>query len=137
MADNTSNPAGQDALPLERASGPWLTAIKDAQSYFKYWQEKSDGIDKLYADLKQLAEAGGEREFQMFWANLEIRKPSIYARPPAPVVVPRFKDMKELPRKASEMLERTLIVNFEEKDIIPSCSRYAMTWPPMAVVRRG
>lgn len=117
MADNTSDPAGQEALPIDRASGPWLTAIKDAQSYFKYWQEKSDGIDKLYADLKSLAEAGGEREFQMFWANLEILKPSIYSRPPAPVVVPRFKDMKELPRKASEMLERTLMVNFEEKDI--------------------
>ena len=46
---------------------------------------------------------GVDREFQMFRANLEILKPSVYSRPPAPVVVPRFKDRKELPREASEL----------------------------------
>jgi hypothetical protein len=58
-----------------------------------------------------------DREFKMFWANLETLKPSIYSRPPVPVVVPRWKDQRELPRKASEVLERTLILNFEEIDV--------------------
>jgi hypothetical protein len=53
----------------------------------------------------------------MFWANLEVLKPAIYSRPPMPVVVPRWKDHKELPRKASELLERALILNFEETGI--------------------
>lgn len=114
LADN-AEPAEEEAK--RPSARPWLDAIKDAQAYFAYWNEKSDKIDKLYADLKGLAEVGTDREFQMFWANLEILKPSIYSRPPAPVAVPRWKDMKELPRKASEVLERALIVNFEEEDI--------------------
>lgn len=109
------NPQGGDESPT--SARPFLDAIKDAQEYFRFWNEKSDGIDKLYADLKTLAADGGDREFQMFWANMEILKPSIYARPPVPVAVPRWKDQKELPRKASEVLERTLSVNFEEEDI--------------------
>ncbi len=125
MQDNQGNPsdpvssgsAPDPAAPLDKAATPWLTAIKDAQTYFKYWQDKCDAIDKLYADLKKKAEAGKEREFQMFWANLEVLKPSIYSRPPVPVVVPRFKDQKPIPREASEMLERSLIVSFETQDV--------------------
>ncbi len=112
---STEHPAAEEDFP--RQARPWLDAISDAQNYFKFWQEKSDRIDRLYADLKKLSESGTDREFQMFWANLEILKPSIYARPPAPVVVPRFRTMKELPRKASELLERTLVLTFEETDI--------------------
>ncbi|MGE0238397.1 MAG: hypothetical protein AB7S59_06750, partial [Parvibaculaceae bacterium] len=43
-----------------------------------------------------------------------VLKPAIYARPPSPVVVPRWKDRRELARTASEVLERTLALNFEE-----------------------
>jgi hypothetical protein len=100
-----------------RQARPWLDAITDAQKYFRHWQEKSDYIDKAYGDLKTLSKGGTDREYQMFWANLEILKPSIYSRPPAPVVVPRFRTMKDLPRKASELLERTLVLTFEEADI--------------------
>jgi hypothetical protein len=61
-----------------------------------------------------MATTHADREYKMFWANLEVLRPAIYARPPVPVVVPRWKDQKELPRKASEVLERALILNFEE-----------------------
>jgi len=120
--DNDTDPADTGTAPdqasgPDRAARPWLEAIKDAKAYFQFWQDKCDSIDKLYADLKNMAGDGGDREFQMFWANLEILKPSIYSRPPVPVVVPRFKDRKPVPREASEMLERALIVNFEAKDI--------------------
>lgn len=102
---------------LPRIARPWLDAIADAQKYFQFWHEKSDRIDRLYADLKQLSETGGDREFQLFWANLEILKPAIYARPPVPVVAPRFRSMRELPRKAAELLERSLILTFETADL--------------------
>ncbi|WP_119392728.1 hypothetical protein [Taklimakanibacter lacteus] len=113
----TEDPNEEAKGELPRQARPWLDAITDAQKYFQLWQEKSDRIDKLYADLKTLSEESTDREYQMFWANLEILKPSIYARPPAPVVVPRFRTMKDLPRKASELLERTLVLTFEEADI--------------------
>jgi hypothetical protein len=114
MADYaTDTSEGND----DRSAGPWLACIQDAKKHFAFWNEKSDSIDKLHADLKRLADANGDREFQMFWANLEILKPSVYSRPPAPAVEPRFKDMKPLPRTSSEVLERTLVVNFETEDI--------------------
>ena len=105
------------AEDFPRQAAPWLEAIADAQNYFRLWQEKSDRIDRLYADLKLLSESTADRQFQLFWANLEMLKPSIYARSPSPVVVPRFRTMKDLPRKASELLERTLVLTFEEADI--------------------
>jgi hypothetical protein len=101
----------------DRSSRYWLECIGDAQKFFAFWNEKADSINRLYADLKKMAATNVDREYKMFWANLEVLKPAIYSRPPAPVVVPRWKDQKELPRKASELLERTLILNFEDIDL--------------------
>ncbi|WP_119271441.1 hypothetical protein [Taklimakanibacter deserti] len=107
--------AGGDTVSAEdRNAAYWLDCIGDAQKFFAFWNEKSDSIDKLYADLKKMAATGVDREYKMFWANMEVLKPAIYSRSPVPVVVPRWADQKELPRKASEMLERALILNFEE-----------------------
>lgn len=96
---------------------PWLECIGDAKKYFQLWLDKCDSIDKLYADLRRLADVTGDREFQMFWANLEVLRPSIYSRPPQPAVATRFKDMSPVPRAASAMLERALIVNVEAEDV--------------------
>jgi len=100
-----------------RDARPWLECIGDAKKYFQLWLDKCDSIDKLYADLRRLADVSGDREFQMFWANLEVLRPSIYSRPPQPAVATRFKDMSPVPRAASAMLERALIVNIEAEDI--------------------
>lgn len=101
----------------ETDAAPWLSLITDAQKCMQKYQDKCDNIDKLYADLDELAKEASDREFRIFWANLEVLRPSIYSRPPVPVVVPRFKDRKDLPRKASELLERSLISSFEADDI--------------------
>lgn len=100
-----------------RASKPWLEAIKESEKYFKDWNGKCDNIAKVYADLKSLSKATQEREMQIFWANLEVLKPSIYSRPPVPVVTSRFKDRKEINRHAAELLERTLSSSFEDEEI--------------------
>ena len=85
---------------------PWLDMIADAERVFQPWQDTCDQIDKEYASLEKLKTAGRKSQFQMFWANLETLLPSIYSRPPQPVVVPRFKDRKPLPRETSEVLAR-------------------------------
>jgi hypothetical protein len=100
-----------------KSAAGWLKAIKDAEKAFADYQAKCDNIDKLYADLSRLASNTRDRQFQMFWANIEVLGPSIYARPPVPVVVPRFKDRKPLPRQASEILERCAITLFDREDI--------------------
>ena len=53
-----------------------------------------------------------DKEFQMFWANIEVIKPAIYARPPVPVVVPKFKDRRPT-TGGSELMERCAIVGFD------------------------
>ena len=61
----------------DRNSKPWLDMLKGADKCFEAWQEKSDNIDKMYADMDRLAQTSREREFQIFWANMEVLKPSI------------------------------------------------------------
>lgn len=100
-----------------RASKPWLDAIQESEKYFQTYHDKCDNIAKLYADLKELSGTNTERQMQIFWANLEVLKPSIYSRAPVPVVASRFKDRKEINRHAAEILERCLITSFDAEDI--------------------
>lgn len=99
------------------SSKAWLNLIEDAEKAMKDWQDKSDSIDKKFADLSRLAGIVRDREFQLFWANIQVLGPSIYSRPPVPVVVPRFRNRKPIPRTASELLERATSVQFEKEDI--------------------
>ena len=53
----------------------------------------------------------------MFWANQEVIKPSIYAKAPIPVVVPKFKDRRPVYQAASEVAERCAVVAFDLTEI--------------------
>ncbi len=106
---------GPDKEP--KSAKAWLSLITDAEKVYADYQTKADNIDKLYANLEKLANTTRDRQFQLFWANIQVVGPSIYSRPPVPVVVPRFKDRKPLPRMTSELLERTSVVMFELEDI--------------------
>jgi hypothetical protein len=117
MNDLATTEPQEDAFSDMRAAKPWLEMVKDAERYFSEWQDKCDKIDKLYADLKKLSAGGAQREMQIFWANLEVLKPSIYSRPPVPVVSSRFKDRKPMLRHSAEILERSLASSFDLEDI--------------------
>lgn len=99
-----------------KAAAPWLDLIAEAEKEFTTYQETCDKVEKLYADTAASSE-NADREFQIFWANLEVLKPSIYSRQPVPVVVPRFQNRKELYLKSAELLERSLVSSFEADDI--------------------
>src|SRR6185436_2741197 len=110
----TSATTPRRALPISRPkrpddAKPWLALISDAEHCFEKYHTKCDTIDDLYAKLDLLGNTTADREFKIFWANMCVMMPSIYARPPIPVVVPKFKDRTELARRASELLERALI----------------------------
>lgn len=117
MADDDYIPTMDGAEDEPKASKPWLDLIKEAQKAFETYYRRAENIDKLYADLDRQSNITRDREFAMFWANIQVLGPSIYARQPVPVVVPRFKDRKAVPRMASEMLERCAVVLFEMEDI--------------------
>jgi hypothetical protein len=100
-----------------KSARAWLAQIKAAEDAFDDYQNRADNIDRLYSDLVRLAANERDRQFQLFWANVQVLGPSIYARPPVPVVVPKFKDRRPLYRTASEILERSTIVGFDLTDI--------------------
>lgn len=111
--------AGESAVSSKepKASKAWLEMIADAEKALNSYQIKADNIDKTYANLERLGTVARDREMQLFWANISVMGPSVYSRPPVPVVIPRFKDRQELPRTASELLERSTIVTFEKEDV--------------------
>jgi hypothetical protein len=115
---------GEELQPeFDRDSGPYLKMIEHAEKAFTQWHSTCDNLAKEFANLKRLASSRSDREFQMFYANLEVVKPSIYSRAPQPVVVPRFKDRKPVPRKASEMLERALVTSFDVEHVHETMKR--------------
>ena len=91
----------------------WLNLLRESEDAFDDWNTRCDNIDKQYANLMRLADMHRDKEFQMFWANSEILKPSIYAKPPRPVVTPKFKDRRPVYQAASELAERCTIVSFD------------------------
>ncbi len=113
---------------------PWLEKIKKAEKAFEVYQEKCDNIDKLYSDLESLSKNSGDSEFQIFWANLEVVKPSIYQRPPRPVVMPRHSDLGDVVRVGSEMVERALEFDVEDDDLHQTL---CMVRDDLAVSARG
>lgn len=118
-ADNTVATDPDDVLPDRepKSARAWLAAITHAEKEYRSYQEKADNIDRQFASLERLASNTRDREFQIFWANIQVLAPSIYARPPVPVVVPRFQDRRPLQRTTSELLERSTSVGFQLADI--------------------
>jgi len=126
MVDDNAPAAPEDAPKDEeqsRDAKPWCDMIEGAEKVFDEWHKTCDNIGKDYASSARL-KSGGDREFQMLYANLEVLKPSIYARAPQPVVVQRFKDSnRAVARKTGEMLERALIASFDGEKVHDTLKR--------------
>lgn len=105
--------AEDEALPKAEDATAWLRVIEQAEKVFEAYQDKADNIDELYGDLEKLGNINRDRDFQLFWANIQVLAPSIYARPPVPVVVPKFSDNKPVLETTSEVLERCTVVSFD------------------------
>jgi hypothetical protein len=93
----------------------WLDRITESCTKFEKWREQCANLDKLYSRNERADSA--DREYALFWSNIEVLKPATYARTPVPVVAPRFKDGNAVAREASETLERCLVVQFEQADL--------------------
>jgi len=91
----------------------WLNLLVESEDAFESWNKHCDNIDKQFANLDRLSQLSRDKEFSMFWANCEVLKPSVYAKPPIPVVVPKFKDRRPVYQQASEVMERCTVVAFD------------------------
>jgi hypothetical protein len=94
----------------------WKREMERAEKHFKdkFWPT-SDKLYKKYA--KQGESESLKRRFAMFWANTEVLKPAIYARPPIPQVSRRYKDKDPVGRLAAELLERASSFEFERMNL--------------------
>lgn len=119
MTDDSELPEDLEYDPSTQpgSSRIWLNLLEDSEKAFADYHKRVDNIDKEYANLEKLANAVRDREFQMFWANIQVVGPSIYSRPPVPVVVQRFRERRPIPQKTAELLERSTIVTFEREDV--------------------
>lgn len=106
-----------------RAAGPYLEAIKCYRKEFDRWFHRCEQIDRVYSGLQSLSGIAltelvvTDREYDLFWASMEVIKPSIYSRPPVPVVVTKFKDRTPVKRITAELLERSAISGFDLTNI--------------------
>jgi hypothetical protein len=94
----------------------WRRELERAHKHFseKFWPT-ADKLIKLYKN--QSTSTSTKRRFAMLWANTEILKPSIYARPPVPQVSRRYKDKDPIGRTAAELLERASSYEFERMNL--------------------
>lgn len=106
-----------DEIDEPNKSGEYLELIEGSERYYNNWQVRADNIDKIFSDSEYLSRMKVDREFNLFWSNIQTMSPQIYARPPIPVVTPKFKDRRPVYRTASEFLERNCIVSFDIDDI--------------------
>jgi hypothetical protein len=101
----------------DMSARPWVDLINDASKAFETWHQRCDRAKENYASLKRLSSENGSKEMQLLYANMEVLKPTIYARPPVPVCKTRFSDRKPINRTASEVIERCLLVSFDVERI--------------------
>lgn len=113
--DEQPDSEAQEGEPL--SAKQYLDAITESQKAFETWHDKCDKIDKIYADLEHQANSNRDRQMAVFWANIQVLGPSVYSRPPVPVVVERFKDRDPVKSQASEILERATNIVFDLEDI--------------------
>lgn len=111
-----------ETSPETRTAAQLINALKNAERKLEQWQNKADRIDTLYANLSSWSAYNQsasifDHEFNLFWASMEVVKPSIYSRPPVPIVTPAFKDRDPAVRSGAELLERAAMRGFTISDI--------------------
>jgi hypothetical protein len=85
----------------------YKATIDSADRKLKDWRERAEQIEKRYEDERAKASRG--RKLNLFWSNLEIMKPAVYSRPPAPMIERRFGGADPVARLAAEILTRAVM----------------------------
>lgn len=128
-------------------AAPWLAMLADAEEADREYQARCDNTDKLYGEVKKGADENvNDREMRLFWANLQVLMPTIYSRPPIPMVQARFKDREPLPRAAADLIERNLLIDVDRDGLHETLklarndlarNARGVVWLRLATDRRG
>lgn len=126
MTDDTSStsgaeamtPAGPDMTALQDTWGKRIEeALKERDSGYKPEGERSIRWLRLNKDGRK-SKATGDR-LNIAYANYEILRTAIYARPPKPVVLPRFGGgpQRQQLDAVAQVIERAIESNNEQTDV--------------------
>lgn len=131
---NPEEEATRETLLQDRSAKPWLKLLQEG--HLDKYEARCKRIERMYARLGAAADElkAVDGEFALFWANMEVLQPSIYARAPKPEISPRFKDRRELPRRAADLIERALVSDFEADDLHETLTA---TRDDLALLARG
>lgn len=93
----------------------WLKAIDSRRGVEKKWRtEQGPAVTARYRDDRGAADCGSR--FNIFWANTETLKPTIFARMPIPDVRRRYATRDPAARTAALILERSVAYCVEASD---------------------
>lgn len=109
-----SQPAGEERP--KRSAKDYLEEIRQAEKDATAYTTRARKLSRLYAyERDELSKS--QRQYAMLWANVEVLKPSVYARQPEPAVNRRFSDRDPIGRHAGEVMQRSLSTTFDLSDI--------------------
>ena len=97
-----------------KKSRAWLNLLQESENAFENWNIHCDNIDKQFASLERLSNMVRDKEFQMFWANCEVLKPS-HLRESRPYrwSCRNSRTEGQSTKLLAEMMERCCIVAFD------------------------
>lgn len=90
----------------------WKDELGIAKKYFDKWTEDGRKIIQRYRDEEKGTGVKSTR-FNIFWASMEVMKPSVFSRPPKVECERRFKDADQVGRAAATLLERATDYSIE------------------------
>lgn len=95
----------------------WLTEIEIAsKGDYKKWEERGRKIVKRYRDERPGGEQDSAVRLNILWSNVEVLRPSLYARTPKPQIDRRYRDSDPLGRAAGMILERAVAFSVDSYD---------------------
>lgn len=114
--------SGQLETPEKGEDGvvrTWMKQIELARKTEKNWRQDAKTAISIYSnDVYKQNDKDRKEMFNIFWANVETKRPALYSTPPRPDIRRRFKDNNQLGKVISELLERatTYTLDCSESD---------------------
>lgn len=105
-------------LSPESIAERWKQELTLAKKEFEDPNTRASKIVKRYRDERNRSESwdNGDSKYNIFWSNVQTQLPALYARTPRPEIERRFKDLDNLGRLSSLVLERATEYTLQEYD---------------------
>ena len=98
----------------------WIDEINQAEQACQPWWRSGDVIIRRYKNDERNGKGNENatltrrRRYAILYSNVQTLQPAIYANPPQPVVMRRFKDEDAVAKVASDVLERAISYSIDQ-----------------------